>query len=444
MNDIEYVTKLPPHSIPSEQGLLGCFILSAVTTIDDPLIGGRIPSDEIFYDLRHRGIYNAIVQMRAAGAPIDLITLCEHLTKQGLLDTIGGAAYLSSLVDLVPSAANASYYLETIRDKYARRQIIKVAQDAIDDAYAEQKQPLSVASELEAAAGAIAVADHKRSKTIAELVSERLAYYDKVLAGDTPSGLKIGLTGIDDLTGGFQHGLTIVASRPGNGKTALITTAINFLCLQGVPCGLVSREMTAESMVDRHIGNLARVDTTQVASFNERDLERICKIAAKLRNFPFYLDDDRSAGLPETLAMIRHWHMTYKVRFVVVDLLTRQKVYTEHTDRDRVNAVLVGLRDLALALGIVIVGVVHLNRGADGERARLKHLRETGRIEEDSDYILFLEPVSEDDEDDSPCIPVDARMVKSRFGKKGVAELRFLREYGLFEDIPFDQQRLAR
>ena len=129
------IDRLPPHSPEAEQGVLGCVLLSPNECMGECLEKIRGDGRDVFYDLRHQTIFETLVTMFDTREAIDVITLQQRLKDKQLLEQVGGIAYLAQLQDAVPSAANLSYYLDIVQEKFLLRKMIHTCTDVVGRVY---------------------------------------------------------------------------------------------------------------------------------------------------------------------------------------------------------------------------------------------------------------------------------------------------------------------
>jgi replicative DNA helicase len=243
--------KLPPQNIEAEQSILGGILIEnkAINKVMEIL------TDDDFYRDAHRKIYNAIVNLSERDEPADLITLTNELRKMDQLDSIGGASYLASIIDSVPTAANIEYYAKIVKEKSILRRLIQTSTEIITQSYEDQGD---VEGFLDEAERAIFEISEKRVKPsfyfIRDIVKDSFKtieklYEKKELVTGVPSGFKE----LDQRTAGFQPSdLIIVAGRPSMGKTAFCLNAVQYAAIEkGIPVAIFSLEMSKEQLVIR-------------------------------------------------------------------------------------------------------------------------------------------------------------------------------------------------
>src|SRR3954449_1367864 len=246
------IHRTPPHSAEAEQGVLGSMLISPRDAIAESV--AKI-TDEYFYVPAHQTIYNALVELWNANQAIDLITFTQFLRDRNLLDTIGGAPFVTSLFTFVPTAANIGYYLEIVRDKYILRQIISAATESVRRAYEEQDEVNSLLDEVEQKIFAVGEDRFKgQMLSMKDQVMEAIEAIEKLYehkGGIT--GVSTGFVEFDRLTSGLHPGeMIVVAARPSMGKTAFAMNIAEHVAIQEkLAVAVFSLEMSSQQLVQR-------------------------------------------------------------------------------------------------------------------------------------------------------------------------------------------------
>jgi len=261
--------RLLPQCLASERGILGCMFLSPNECISE-CIATLKPGSDTFYDLKHQVIYKALVQMFEDKQAVDTITVMNHLKNRNQLQNAGGLEYLAPLPDMVASAANLSFYLDIVIDKYMARQILLHCMDFSEKIYNWEGEAKDMVEAFEASAMSIGNSVQGESDSaIKEIVKNRLSFYEECeIRGGGLLGLSTGYTDMDRMIDGMKPAeMIVLAARPSVGKTALaMNIAENVAIDQKIPVGVFSLEMSREALVGRMISSRSRV--------NERALTR--------------------------------------------------------------------------------------------------------------------------------------------------------------------------
>lgn len=438
--------RLPPHSTECEQGVLGCMLLDARQVV--PLCIDKLKTEAVFFDLRHQTIYRTIVELWDENEPVDLITVYERLRCWGLAEQTGGSPYLNALMDATPSAANASFYIDTLVEKFQLRQMIKVCTESVGRMYAAEGHVDELLGDVEAEILRIAEGritnDTPDIKTLVHQAVhdiEQLASRQGMI-----TGLSTGLTDIDKTIDGMHGGdMIVVAARPSIGKTSLLLNIAESVSVaQRVPGGLLSLEMTGRQLVFRMLCSRSRVNSRNVREgfLSERDYPKITNAAAHIGGADLFIDDTAGQSILHMRARARRWVQVHGIKFLGIDYLQLATAGARCDGRqDEVRLISVGIKNLAKELNIPIVVLCQLNRDIEREKnrtPRLSDLRESGSIEQDADVVIMLHRLKrhEDDEEEdhrAECVPVGALIAKNRNGPTGEINLTFVKGYTRFE-----------
>jgi replicative DNA helicase len=447
MSDKLSIDRLPPHSPEAEQGVLGCILLEPNESIGECVtkVGD---SPEAFYDLRHQTIFWELVKMYDDRAKIDVITLHQKLRDNQVLEQVGGIAYLSSLPNTVPSAANLSYYLEIVREKYLLRKMIHACTEAVTSIYDHEGEVDALLDNVERDVLAVRqLRSDRELKPIKELVKGALTQIEEYHQRQgAPTGIATGFTDFDRMTSGLQPGeMIVIAARPSMGKTSLAMNIAEHVSIdQKLPVGVFSLEMTSESLVLRMICSRARVNLRNIRDgfLAERDFPKLTGSAGKLANAPIYLDDIEGLSILKLRAKARRMAQQYGIKLFVIDYL--QLLHTTNrrckNRQEEIADISSGIKGLAKELRVPVLVLSQLNRELEKDknrRPRMSDLRESGSIEQDADLVgLLYKPPTEDEEpqEESDAIAVNLLIAKQRNGPTGDVNLTFLKSFTRFEN----------
>jgi len=456
------VDRLPPHSVEAEQGVLGCALLAPQECLGDCIEKLKAAS-EVFYDLRHRSIYEAMVEMYDQKQAIDLITLQQRLKDRQQLDAVGGLAYLSSLPDAVPSAANLAYYLGIVREKFILRKMIQTCTDVVGRVYEHEGEVDALLDEVERDILHISEARVEAStNTIKELVHSAISTIETFHQRQGMlTGVGTGFIDLDKMTSGFHEGeMIVIAARPSMGKTSLAMNIAEHVALElRLPVGVFSLEMTAESLVLRMLCSRARVNLRNIRDgfLAERDFPKLTGAAGKLAGAPLFIDDTSGLSILQLRAKARRMAQQYGIKLFVIDYLQLLHSTARRADnrQQEIADISSGVKSLAKELRVPVVVLSQLNRELEKDKnrkPRLSDLRESGAIEQDADLVALLYKPSNGDDDEGggaaeqDALPVNLLIAKQRNGPTGDVNLTFLKSYTRFEsaakisseDVPRD------
>lgn len=446
----EKLDRLPPHSLEAEKGVLSCVLQSPNESIPDCIQSFRGKSD-VFYDLRHKEIYDRLVTMYDAKEPIDIITIQQRLRNENVLDTIGGLPFIQEIIDFVGSPVNLPTYVDIVREKYLLRRMIKTCVTAVNDAYEHEGEVDKLLDRVEKD---VLQVNEERSGddmlSMKQLVSEVITQIEEFHTRDgSLVGISTGLKDLDKMTMGLKGGeMVVVAARPSMGKTSLAMNIVESIAVdQNIPVGVFSLEMTAQSLVMRMVCARARISSRDIINglMEKPDFNRLTRAAADLTSSPLHIDDTPGLSILQLRAKARRMHQQHGIKFVVIDYL--QLLHSTATRADNrqqeIADISNGVKALAKELNVPVIVLSQLNREFEKDKnrkPRLSDLRESGSIEQDADIVglLYKAESGSDEDGDSASDPNEAVAVnlliaKQRNGPTGDVYLVFRRNITRFE-----------
>jgi replicative DNA helicase len=407
-------------------------------------------NEHYFYDPAHQTIYTILVELWNAGQGIDLITFTQVLRDRNLLETVGGAAAVTSLFTFVPTAANVTYYLEIVRDKYILRQIIAACTESVRRSFEEQDEVHNLLDEVEQKIFSVGEDRFKgQVLTMKDQVMEAIEAIEQLYerrGGIT--GIATGFAELDRMTNGLHEGeMIVIAARPSMGKTALAMNIAEHVAInEKLPVAVFSLEMSSQQLVQRLLCSRARVNLQKVRDgfLAERDFPSLTAAASKLAEAQIFIDDSASLSILELRAKARRLKAQKDIKLIVVDYLQLLRSTTRRAQDNRqleISEISSGLKGLAKELKVPVLVLAQLNRQPEartGGKPRLSDLRESGSIEQDADLVgLLVRPeIYEEDEDARAEKAGEAELIiaKQRNGPVGEIALTFLKEFTRFED----------
>ena len=406
--------RLPPSNVQAEQALLGALLANnkAYERVSEFLAA------EHFADPIHGRIYQAIARRIEAGQLADAVTLKAEFEHAGILDEVGGTAYLTQLLTAMVGIINAGDYGKAILDTWMRRQLIDIGETVVNNAFGADPE-LDGALQIEAAEQSLfdLAADNG---TGGGFVTFERALTDAILGAErafrragTVSGLTTGLRDLDAKMGGLHPSdLMILAGRPGMGKTALATKiafgAAKALLAEarqsdpnGVPKATVaifSLEMSSEQLATRLLSEEARIsgDRIRRGDIGQRDFDKFIEVSREISSLPIQIDDTPAITMSALRTRCRRLKRTKGLALVVVDYLQLMRPAAGTKPESRVleiSMITQGLKALAKELAVPVIALSQLSRqveNRDDKRPQLSDLRESGSIEQDADSVLFV------------------------------------------------------
>ena len=435
--------KLPPQHIEAEQSVLGGILIEneAINRV------AEILDAEDFYRDAHRKIFNALINLSERDEPADLITLTNELRKIDQIDSIGGASYLASLIDSVPTAANIEYYAKIVKEKAILRKLIQTSTEIITQSYEDRGD---VEGFLDEAERAIFEISEKRVRPsfypIREIVKASFTTIEKLFQKkEAVTGVPSGFRELDRMTAGFQPSdLIIIAGRPSMGKTAFCLDVAEYAAIDNkIPVAIFSLEMSKEQLVIRMLCSQAHVEGTRLRTgyLNESDWPKLTIAAGNLSEAPIYIDDTAALSALELRAKARRLKADRGLGMVIVDYLQLMKGRARVESRQQeISEISRSLKALAKELNIPVIAVSQLSRKTEertGNRPQLSDLRESGAIEQDADLILFIyrDEIYNRSEDNPNRGKAEVIIGKQRNGPIGKIDLAFLDKFTTFKDL---------
>ena len=447
------VDRLPPHSPEAEQGVLGCILIAPNECMGECIEKFK-NGGEVFYDLRHQTIFTTLAEMYDSRVAIDVITVQQRLKDNQLLEQVGGIAYLSSLPDVVPSAANLSYYAEIVKEKYLLRRMIHTCTDVVSKVYDFEGEVDALMDEVERDVLRISEARvQAHSSNIKDLVKRAINQIEDFHQRQGMlTGVGTGFTDLDKMTSGLHPGeMVVIAARPSMGKTSLAMNIAEHVAVeQKLPVGVFSLEMTSESLVLRMLCSRSRVNLRNVRDgfLAERDFPKLTGAAGKLANAPLFIDDSSGLSILQLRAKARRMAQQYGIKLFVIDYLQLLHSTAKRADnrQQEIADISNGVKTLAKELGVQVIVMSQRNRELEKDKnrkPRMSDLRESGSIEQDADLVGLLYKPSAGDDEDSPgggggeeqeSVAVNLLIAKQRNGPTGDVHLTFLKSFTRFEN----------
>lgn len=433
MKEVEsHIDRLPPQNVEAEQSIIGAILIDNEAL---PKALEIIGIDD-FYKTSHRKIFRSMVELFDRNEPIDLITLTDFMKRSDELEAVGGVSYLSSLVNMVPTAANIKYHSKIVREKGLLRSLLRSATEIASKVYEDN---LEAEEMVDYAEKSIFDISDKRVKasfiTLKELIKSSFEMiehlYDKK---EAITGVPSGFRDLDELTTGFQKGdLIVVGGRPSMGKTAFTLNIAQHVGLESrEPVAIFSLEMAKEQLAFRMLCSEAMVNSNSIRKgfIKKEDWHKLTGAASKLTGAPIFIDDSSAITVLELRAKARRLKMEHGLSLVIVDYLQlmRGKGSFERREQE-ISDISRSLKALAKELSIPVIAVSQLNRSVEQRRPptpMLADLRESGAIEQDADVILFLYR-DEVYNKDTPANKGEAEVIvaKQRNGPIGKVNLTF-------------------
>ena len=435
---MEDIGRIPPHSVESEQSILGSILLDkeAIITVTETI------QPEDFYKEAHKIIYECMVKLNNKNEPIDLITLTEELRKQGHLEDVGGISYITSLSTIVPTTSNVKYYSDIVKEKSVLRKLIKVSNDILNLGYDNSTK---VEDLLEKAEKQIFdISQEKSSEDFQSINSVLMDTYDMIERLYTNKEEITGITsGFEDLNkkiNGLQRtDLILIAARPAMGKTAFSLNLVQNAALKGnASVAVFSLEMSKEQLVQRMLSAQSHVELKKIKNGNldENDWPRIIDAMSVLSNANIYIDDTPGIKISELRSKCRKLKIEKGLDLILIDYLQLMEGDNNNESRQQeISKISRSLKIIAKELNCPVVALSQLSRAPEqrsDHRPMLSDLRESGAIEQDADIVMFLYRDEYYHPDSERKNIGEIIIAKNRHGETGSVELVWLGEIQKF------------
>jgi replicative DNA helicase len=440
--------RVPPHSIEAESSVLGGLLLDngAWDRVAD------LVNDSDFYRYEHRLAYSAIAALVNASKPADVVTVYEHLQNLGKADEAGGLAYLNSLAQYVPSAANIRRYAEIVRERAILRKLVTASDEIATNAFNPQGKPVAkILDEAEQKIFKIGEEGSRMKEGFQSMDTLVVSLLDRVQEmADNPmdvTGVPTGFIDLDRMTSGLQAGdLVVLAARPSMGKTAFAINIAEHVALnEGLPVAVFSMEMGASQLAVRIVGSIGRINQSHLRTGKLSDDEwpRLTEAIEKLRTVSLHIDETPGLTPSELRANARRLaRQCGKLGLIVVDYLQLMSGSSADGGDNRateLGEISRGLKMLAKELQCPVIALSQLNRSVEtrtDKRPLMSDLRESGAIEQDADIIMFIYR-DEYYTKDACKEPGVAEIIigKQRNGPTGTVKLTFLNTLTRFESM---------
>ncbi|MFH1404619.1 MAG: replicative DNA helicase [Patescibacteria group bacterium] len=443
--------KIPPQNLEAEQCLLGSLLIDKDAMIK---IADVLHSSDFYRD-SNRIIHETMLELYEKHAPIDLLSLGNRLEERGLLQKIGGRAYLVELSNAIPTSAHIIHYAEIVQKKATLRRLLSAASNITHLGYDEESDIEGILDEAERTLFNVSQKFSKNSFVpIRSILSDAFERIDELHKNKGKlRGMPTGFAELDSLLAGMQNSdLLILAARPSVGKTSLALDIARHAAKKGsLPVALFSLEMSKEQLVDRMICAEANVDLWKLRtgrlSDREDDFPKIGNALGVLSEAPIHIDDSANLNVMELRTKARRLKAEHGLGLIIIDYLQLMEGRGKSTSDNRVQEVAEisrGLKQIAKELNIPVLALAQLSRAVEMNKPaipRLSHLRDSGSIEQHADVVMFIYRKSSDRNYQKDDIPPEERNVaeihiaKHRNGPTGIVRLFFDERRTSFKSI---------
>ncbi len=450
-----------PHSHEAEQSVLGAIFL------DPELMSStqEILLPESFYRGAHQHIFRAMMDLNEDGKDIDIVTVLDRLTQEGVVNEAGGPQYLAEITSNVPTTRNIQYYTDVVFKNAVKRKLIHTADSIANDGYNDELDLDTVLNDAERRILELSSARESDGfKDIRDVLGQ---VYDNAEqldqnSGQTP-GIPTGYRDLDQMTAGFnRNDLIILAARPSVGKTAFALNIAQKVATHEdqYTVGIFSLEMGADQLATRMICSSGNVDSNRLrtGTMTEEDWNRFTVAVGKLSRTKIFIDDTPGVRITDIRSKCRRLKQEHGLDMIVIDYLQLIQGSGSRASDNRqqeVSEISRMLKAIARELECPVIALSQLSRGVEqrqDKRPMMSDIRESGSIEQDADIVAFLyrddyynRGDGDDDDDDGGFEPqtndengeIEIIIAKQRNGPTGTVKLHFMKQYNKFTDIDY-------
>ncbi len=437
------IDRIPPQNIEAEQAVLGAMLIKkeAISEVVTILIGTD------FYRDAHRIIFDAMLELFNKNEAVDLITITEQLRKNEQLDKVGGIAYVTSLANSVPTAANIEYHAKIVKEKGQLRHLINSATAIAGMGYEDNENVIDVMDKAEKMILEVAAkrggGDFTPIKNILLDTFSKIEvlYASKGGITGTPTGFK----DLDKLTSGLQPSdLILVAARPSMGKTAFtLNLATHIAVREKKAVAFFSLEMSKEQLVQRMLCSEGAIDSQRlrIGELDDKDWGKLISAADRLSTAPIFIDDTAGITVMELRSKARRLKTEYDLKLIVIDYLQLMQGSSSKGGDNRqqeISEISRSLKALARELNVPVIALSQLSRSVESRQVKkpmLSDLRESGSLEQDADIVMFLYREDYYDPDTENKNITDVIIAKHRNGPVDTVQLFFHKQFTKFADL---------
>jgi replicative DNA helicase len=433
--------RMPPQNIDAEKAVLGSIMLRPGTINEI----GDILTPDSFYSEKHRMIFKAMIELWSKNEPIDLLSLGSKMKEKKTLEAIGGNAYLTELVKMVPSSTNAKHYAEIVQKKHTLRSLIEAADHISELSFNEGDEHIDDLMD-KAEKSIFGITSSPKGHKFTPIQDTLDEVWERLSTLQDTKGLRGVSTGFKDLDGllsGFQKSdLIILAARPSMGKTTLALDIARKAAIDhNVPVGIFSLEMSTQQLADRMLAAESKVNAWSLRTGNlkaDQDFSKIRDSLDRLAKAPIFIDDQPGNSIMRMKSVARRLKAEHGLGLVIVDylqLMTTSKNYDSMVNQ--VTEISRSLKSLARELDVPVLALSQLSRAIEsrGGKPRLSDLRDSGSIEQDADVVMFIHREDKYKEAAEKTNIAEILVEKHRNGPVGKVDLYFDEKKTTFLDL---------
>ncbi len=437
------IERVPPQNLEAEQAVLGAMLIEkeAIARVTELLKGGD------FYREAHRLIFEAMLDLYNRNEAVDMITVIELLKREDHLERVGGIAYVTSLANSVPTAANVHYHAKIVEEKALLRQLIQTSTQIAALGYEGSEEVSQIVDQAEKMI--LEVSNRRIGGDFTPIKSIVLDAFGKIeqlyesRGGIT--GLATGFKDLDRLTSGLQKSdLILVAARPSMGKTAFtLNIASNVAIREKKAVAFFSLEMSKEQLVQRMLCAEASIDSQKlrIGELEDDDWTKLINAADRLSGAPIFIDDTAGISVLEMRSKARRLKVEHDLSLIIIDYLQLMQGSGGKGGENRqqeISEISRSLKGLARELGVPVVALSQLSRSVESRQVKkpmLSDLRESGSLEQDADIVAFLYREDYYNPDTENKNITEIIVAKHRNGPVDSVQLFFHKQFTRFADL---------
>ena len=437
------IERVPPQNIEAEQAVLGAMLIEkeAIARVTELLKGGD------FYREAHRLIFEAMLDLYNRNEAVDMITVIELLKREDNLEKVGGIAYVTSLANSVPTAANVHYHAKIVEEKALLRQLIQTSTKIAALGYEGSEEVSQIVDQAEKMI--LEVSNRRIGGDFTPIKSIVLDAFGKIEQLYESRGgitrLATGFKDLDRLTSGLQKSdLILVAARPSMGKTAFtLNIASNVAIREKKAVAFFSLEMSKEQLVQRMLCAEASIDSQKlrIGELEDDDWTKLINAADRLSGAPIFIDDTAGISVLEMRSKARRLKVEHDLSLIIIDYLQLMQGSGGKGGENRqqeISEISRSLKGLARELGVPVVALSQLSRSVESRQVKkpmLSDLRESGSLEQDADIVAFLYREDYYNPDTENKNITEIIVAKHRNGPVDSVQLFFHKQFTRFADL---------
>lgn len=427
--------KIPPQNIEAEESVLGALLIDkdAIVKIADFL------QPECFYKDANGLIYQAVLNLYERRQSADVVTVANELKQKRLLKKVGGATYLSELVDKVPTSGHVKHYAEIVKEQYIRRSLLLMSANISEMCFDGRIELPKLLDKAEQDVFALSQRNLKQDfVSVKSVLAESFDRLDELHKNqDSLRGVPTGFRSLDNKLAGLQKSnMIIIAARPSQGKTSLaLNIAQHISVKEKIPVGFFSLETSKEQLTDRLLAAQANVDAWKIMTgrLEEDDFTKLGEAMGELAEAPLYIDDTPGLSIMEIRTKARKLQMDKGVKLLILDYLQLARGPKSESRVVEVSLISQGLKNISRELNIPFLVLSQLSRAIEqraDRKPQLSDLRESGSIEQDADVVMFIHRPDDEQQE-----KVNLMIAKHRNGPTGQVDLIFKGEKTKFYEV---------